>query len=81
MMLSSQRDGPSSISQRDLLVLLDLGSNLIAVILLIVVGGQQHQMVEFHSGEVSSHCAVTIACVLYGEHDQVALRVVEEVLG
>lgn len=80
-MLSGQGNCPPPISQRDLLVLLDLSSDLIAVVLLIVVGGQQHQMVELHSRQVGSHCAVTITCVLNGQHHQVALGMVKEVLG
>lgn len=81
MMLSGQGNGPPPISQWDLFVLLDLSPHLITVVLLIVVGSQQHQMVELHSRQVSSHCAVTITCVLNGQHHQVALGMVEEVLG
>lgn len=77
---SFQAHAPPAISEWDLLVLLDLRSQLIAVILLIVVGGEQQQVFKLDFGEVGCDCPCAIGGVFDCENGKVAFGVVVEVL-
>ena len=80
-MLSGQKNAPFSVSQRNLFVLIDFKANFVAVVIFVVVGSQQNQMVQFHPAQVGSHCCIVLTCVFDSKHDQVAVVMVEEILG
>lgn len=77
---SFETNTPSAISERYLFVLLDLRSQFIAVILLIIVGGEQQQMIKLDFGKISGHCTCPISGVLHCEYGEVAFGVIVEVL-
>lgn len=79
-MLSRQKNAPSAVSQRNLFVFINLKAHFVAVVVFIVVGSQQNQMIQFHPAQVSSHCCIILTRVFNSKHDQVAIAVVKKVL-
>jgi hypothetical protein len=78
--MSCKRYTPSSVSDGCLLVLVDFSAYLVIIVFLVVVRGEEEEVIKLDFGEITSHSAITITGVFHSQNDEIAFMLVIEVL-